>query len=73
MPAYYFFHAKYVAWLMPGFRQISSTGFPSSPCRITNAFCASENFDRLILIAPPQPGKLARNFPVQKVASTEMV
>src|SRR5690606_28270751 len=61
----FFFHAKYVAWLIPALRQISSTGVPSSPCRMTNAFWASENFDRFILVAPPQPGKIASKTPVQ--------
>jgi hypothetical protein len=30
-----------------------------------NAFCASENFDAFIAFRSSQPGKLARNFPVQ--------
>lgn len=31
-PPYFFFQLKYVAWLIPAFRQISATGVPSSPC-----------------------------------------
>ena len=44
-PAYYFLQLKYVAWLIPAFRQISETGIPSSPCLMMNAFCASVNCD----------------------------
>lgn len=50
---------------MPALRQTSSTGVPSSPCRMMNAFWASENCDRFIVFRSSQPEKLARNFPVQ--------
>ena len=42
---------KYVAWLMPAFRQISATGTPSAPCFRMNAFCASENLLAFIGLA----------------------
>lgn len=44
-PDYFFFQLKYVAWLMPAFRQISDTGTPPSRCFTANAFCASVNRD----------------------------
>jgi hypothetical protein len=31
--------------LIPALRQISATGVPSSHCLMTNAFCASVNFE----------------------------
>lgn len=51
-----FFQLKYVAWLISVFRQTSATGVPSSPCLITNAFCASVNFDAFMprLLAQPR-------------------
>lgn len=48
IPAYFFFQLKYVAWLIPAWRQISATAVPCSPCLIMNAFCASENLDAFI-------------------------
>jgi hypothetical protein len=44
----FFFQLKYVAWLIPAFRQISATGVPSSPCLRTNAIWLSVNFDAFI-------------------------
>ena len=44
-PPYFFFQLKYVAWLIPAFRQTSAIGIPASPCFSTNAFCASVNLD----------------------------
>ena len=43
-PPNFFFQLKYVAWLIPAFRQISATGVPSSPCFRTNAIWLSVNF-----------------------------
>jgi hypothetical protein len=40
---------KYVAWLIPAFRQISATGTPSSPCFGMNAFWTPENCDAFIV------------------------
>src|SRR3546814_16151710 len=36
--------------MCPAFPQISATGMPSSPCLITNAFCAYVNFDAFIAL-----------------------
>jgi hypothetical protein len=36
-------------------RHISATGTPSAPCFRMNAFCASENFDALIVLRSLQP------------------
>jgi hypothetical protein len=43
------FQLKYVAGLIPAFRQISATGMPSDACFRMNAFWASENFDAFIV------------------------
>src|SRR4051812_42111818 len=69
MPSYRFFQLKYVAGLIPAFRQMSATGIPSLPCFKMNAFCASENFDAFIVFRSSQPGNqtrktLAKNGPV---------
>jgi hypothetical protein len=55
MPSYFFFQLKYVAWLIPAFRQMSATGTPSAPCRRMNAFCASETYDAFIVFRSSQP------------------
>lgn len=59
MPAYFFFQLKYVAWLIPAFRQISATDTPSSPYFRMNAFWAYENCDAFIVF---------RSFPSQENA-----
>ena len=69
------FQLKYVAWLIPAFRQISATGIPSLPCFRMNAFCASENFDAFIALRSfPASGNnrktLAKNDPVFRDQST---
>jgi len=49
MPAYFFIQLKWVAWLIPAFRQISATDTPSSLCFKMNAFCVSENCDAFVV------------------------
>jgi hypothetical protein len=66
-PSYLFFQLKYVAWLMPAFRQISATGTPSAPCFRMNAFCASVNFDAFVEHALPSPGKHARKLYLRSI------
>lgn len=74
-PSYLRFQLKYVAWLIPAFRQISATGIPSLPCFRMNAFCASENLDAFIALRSfPATGNnrktLAGNDPVFRDQST---
>jgi len=38
IPAYFFFQLRFVAWLIPAFRQTSTTGIPFSPWQMKNAF-----------------------------------
>lgn len=61
-PPYFFFQLKYVAWLIPAFRQISATRVPCSPCFRMNAFCASVNFDAFMRFrSSPSQENLAEN------------
>lgn len=56
-PVYSVPQLKYVAWLIPAVRQISSTGVPFSPFRMINALCPSANFDAFMVLRPiPDPG-----------------
>ncbi len=54
-PSYFFFQLKYVAWLIPAFRQMSATGIPSDPCFRMNAFWTSENLLAFIVFRSSQP------------------
>jgi hypothetical protein len=45
-----------VAWLIPAFRQTSSTVTPSSPCRKMKAICCSLNRDFFMEYSSPRPG-----------------
>ncbi|MEQ4454280.1 hypothetical protein ABNT06_23125 [Kosakonia sacchari] len=45
MQPYFLHHVQNVASEMPGFRQTSGTGVPSSACFRTKAICFSENYD----------------------------
>jgi hypothetical protein len=67
-PPYFLRQLKYVAWLIPAFRQISATGTPSSPRFKMNAFRASEPKDREAKTSMPpyfrsfsQPGNYPEN------------
>src|SRR6478609_8179574 len=64
-PAYFFFQLKYVAWLIPTFRQTSATAEPSSACFKTNAICASENFDAFMELSSSHQGDHKWKIPVQ--------
>src|SRR6478752_8758626 len=64
-PAYFFFQLKYVAWLIPAFRQTSATAKPSSACFKTNAICASENFDAFMELSSSLLGDHKWKIPAQ--------
>ena len=47
---------EHVTSLIPAFREISATGWPSVPCFKMNAFWASVNFEVFMSSTPPLQG-----------------